>query len=142
MSCWDFIYINSTLIIKYCDTFSLGFWNSKNNLLYYYCKNPKINSQPKYIPAEATRTVKIIAKLTLMNHFRSVHPARVFRIRILESVPDVDEDLENKFCSALPHKYWKIKINKSLAKNVTSLEHFVGQEVRNLDMWNYTTKYI
>ena len=72
-----------------------------------YKHNPKINSQPKYIPAEATRTVNIIAKLTLINHFRSVHPPAplVFRIRILESVPDVDEDLENKFCSALPLKY-------------------------------------
>ena len=90
-------------IIQYLITYTKKYLFSK------HCTNvnQKINSQPKYIPAEATRTVNIIAKLTLINHFRSVHPPAplVFRIRILESVPDVDEDLENKFCSALPLKY-------------------------------------
>ena len=49
-------------------------------------------------------TVKIMARPTLMNHRLSVHPARLFRILRLESVPDVEEDLENT-ASALPHKY-------------------------------------
>ncbi len=53
-------------------------------------------------------TVKIMARLTLMNHRLSVHPARLFRILRLESVPDVEEDLENT-ASALPHKYCKKK---------------------------------
>ena len=34
-------------------------------------------------------------------------PARVFLIRMEESVPDVEEDLEKSVCSALPHMYWK-----------------------------------
>ena len=62
---------------------------------------------PKYIPADATSTVNIMASETQMNHLRSVHPARVFRIRSEESVPEVDEDRENRACSALPHMYWK-----------------------------------
>lgn len=56
------------------------------------------------MPPEATATVKIMAKLTLMNHLRSVQPDLVFLIRRLESVPEVDEDLE-KTASALPQKY-------------------------------------
>ena len=39
-----------------------------------------MNLHPKYIPPDATRTVKIMARLTLMNHFLSVHPALVFLI--------------------------------------------------------------
>ena len=55
---------------------------------------------PKYIPADATRTVKIIARLTHINHLRSVHPALDLRIRSDESVPDdADDDGENKACS-------------------------------------------
>ena len=61
---------------------------------------------PKYIPADATRTVNIIARLTHMNHLRSVHPARVLRIRKEESVPDdADDDGVNNACSGLPHIY-------------------------------------
>ena len=61
---------------------------------------------PKYIPADATRTVKIIAKLTQINHLLSVHPALDFRIRSDESVPDeADDDGENKACSGLPQIY-------------------------------------
>ena len=63
-----------------------------------------MNLHPKYIPPDATRTVKIMAKLTLMNHFLSVHPALVFLILKLESVPDVEDDLENT-ASAFPNKY-------------------------------------
>ena len=48
-----------------------------------------------------------MAKLTLINHRLSEHPARALRILILESVPDVDDDLEKRFCSAFPHKYCK-----------------------------------
>ena len=45
-----------------------------------------------------------------MNHLRSVHPARVLRIRKEESVPDdADEDGVNNACSGLPHIYWNKK---------------------------------
>ena len=41
-----------------------------------------------------------------MNHLRSVHPARVLRIRKEESVPDdADDDGVNNACSGLPHIY-------------------------------------
>ena len=54
--------------------------------------------------------MKIIAKLTQINHLRSVHPALDFRIRSDESVPDeADDDGENKACSGLPQIYWKLK---------------------------------
>ena len=64
------------------------------------------NLHPKYIPADATRTVKIIARLTHINHLLSVHPARVLRIRNDESVPeDADEDGGKRACSGFPHTY-------------------------------------
>jgi hypothetical protein len=44
-----------------------------------------------------------MARLTLMNHFLSVHPALVFLILKLESVPEVEDDLENN-ASAFQHK--------------------------------------
>ena len=56
-------------------------------------------------------TVKIMARLTQMNHRRSVQPALArcradpFLMRRLESVPDVDEEREKSACSALPHMY-------------------------------------
>ena len=42
-----------------------------------------------------------------MNHLLSVQPALALWPRILreESVPEVDEERENKACSALPHMY-------------------------------------
>ena len=45
-----------------------------------------------------------MAKLTLINHRLSVHPALVFLIRKLESVPEVEDDLENT-ASAFPQRY-------------------------------------
>ena len=71
-------------------------------------------------------TVKIMARLTLMNHRLSVHPARLFRILRLESVPEVEEDLENT-ASALPHKYCNKEIDnieillKHIQKNINCL---------------------
>ena len=65
--------------------------------------------------------MKIIARLTQINHLRSVHPALDFRMRSDESVPDeADDDGENKACSGLPQIYWKITENNVISLIFTS----------------------
>lgn len=66
------------------------------------------------MPALAMRTVKTMAKLTQMNHLLSVQPPRVLRMRIEESVPEVDEVREKRACSALPHMYYNEKKKKEV----------------------------
>ena len=46
-----------------------------------------------------------MARLTQMNHLLSVQPALALWILREESVPELELDLENRACSALPHMY-------------------------------------
>ena len=64
-----------------------------------------------------------------MNHLRSVHPARVLRIRKEESVPDdADDDGVNNACSGLPHIYCN---KKEIFQFIHIRQHSMFQFIKN-----------
>ena len=89
------------------------------------------------MPVEATKTVNIKAKLTEINHLRSVHPSRALRILMLESVPDVEEEREN-MASDFPGRYCKEKIH--FINRIHFLTKFTKQQNSVLNKVEFSTK--